>query len=116
MGRVVHIQNTVIAHHLVLGGYGHWLGNDPRGSGSTEVRAEKFEDLGPVHFGRKRDQPSRAEIRDFYREAEPRLEYSMLWFDERARESSSLARSSDFVRNAGIPLGHVRSCAITRTC
>ena len=84
MGKVIHV-NTVIALHLVIHGYGHWLANDPRGSGSTELREEKFADLGPVHAGRKRDQPSKKDLREFYRGAEPRLEYQTLWFDEPAR-------------------------------
>ncbi len=28
----------VIAHHLVLTGYGHWLPNDIRGGGSVEIK------------------------------------------------------------------------------
>ena len=66
-------------------GYGHWLANDPRGSGSTELRDDKFADLGPVHMGRKRVQPSKRELREFYRAAEGRLDYPTLWFDEPAR-------------------------------
>jgi hypothetical protein len=84
MGNVIHV-NTVIANHLVVNGYGHWLGNDPRGSGSAELRQEKFEPLGPIHFGRKKDQPSREELKAFYNEAEELLEHERLWFDERAR-------------------------------
>jgi hypothetical protein len=85
MGKVIHLSNTVIAAHLVLHGYGHWLSNDPRGSGSSEVRQEKFKDLGPVHFGRKREQPSKEELRAFYREAEQRLDHPVLWYKQRAR-------------------------------
>jgi hypothetical protein len=84
MGKVVHV-NTVIALHLVMHGYGHWLANDPRGSGSRELREDKFADLGPVHIGRKRVQPPKEDLRDFYREAETRLEYETLWFKEPAR-------------------------------
>jgi hypothetical protein len=84
VGRIVHV-NTVIANHLVLHGYGHWLANDPRGSGSTELRQEKFADLGSVHTGRKRVQPPKRDLRDFYEGAEMRLEYPTVWFNERAR-------------------------------
>jgi hypothetical protein len=84
MRRILRV-NTIIAHHLVMMGYGHWLGNDPRGSGSTELRAEKLEELGPIHFGRKKVQPSRKELCEFYREAEELLEHPMIWFDERMR-------------------------------
>lgn len=31
-------RRPIIAHHLILHGYGHWFPNDPRGSGSDEVR------------------------------------------------------------------------------
>jgi hypothetical protein len=70
MARIIRV-NTVIAHHHVFHGYGHWLSNDLRGSGSTELRQEKFADLGPVHTGRKaeHEQPAREELRAFYREA-----------------------------------------------
>jgi len=56
---------------------GHWLANDLRGSESEAVRDPKFSRLGPVHLGRKpaQDQPSREEIKAFYREAEPLLEF-----------------------------------------
>jgi REP element-mobilizing transposase RayT len=84
MGQVIHV-NTVIAVHLVIHGYGHWLANDLRGSGSTELRQEKFEDLGPVHTGRKRVQPSKKDLRAFYKEAEGLLKYPTIWFDEPAR-------------------------------
>jgi REP-associated tyrosine transposase len=65
-------------------GYGHWLGNDPRGSGSAEI-AEKFEELGPIHFGRKKQQPTRQELRDFYHKAEGLLDHPVIWFDDRMR-------------------------------
>jgi REP element-mobilizing transposase RayT len=79
-------RNTVIAHHLVISGYGHWFANDLRGSGSYEIHDKKFEDLGPIHFGRKARQPSRNELREFFREAEARLNHPVLWFDEADRK------------------------------
>jgi len=84
MGKVIHV-NTVIAHHLVFMGYGHWLANDPRGSGSSEVRAETLKDLGEIHHGRKRIQPSREALREFYRDAEQKLDHEIIWFDGRMR-------------------------------
>jgi hypothetical protein len=81
MGRVIHVTRTVIAHHLIFTGYGHWLGNDPRGSGSSALRVEKFEALGPIHFGRKIVQPSKEELRAFYRDAEQLLDHETIWFD-----------------------------------
>jgi REP element-mobilizing transposase RayT len=66
-------------------GYGHWLSNDPRGSGSTETRKEELKELGEIHPGRKRIQPSRAELRAFYQEAEPKLEHPVIWFNQEMR-------------------------------
>lgn len=76
-------RRSIIAHHLILTGYGHWLPNDPRGSGSIEVRQEKLADLGPIHFGRKTVQPSRNVLREFQQAAEPKLNPSIIWFDTR---------------------------------
>jgi len=77
----------VIGHHLILHGYGFWLPNDPRGSGSQELREEKFADLGPVHFGRKAVQPPREELKKFWSEARPRLEFPLVWFDDAKRQA-----------------------------
>ena len=41
----------VIAHHIILTGYGHWLPNDPRGSMSREVHSARIAELGPDHDG-----------------------------------------------------------------
>ena len=61
------IRPVTIAVHLIFSGYGTWLPNDPRGSGSDEVRKLELDDLGPIHFGRKAEQPSRDELRAFHR-------------------------------------------------
>ncbi len=79
-------SQSVIAHHLVLNGYGTWLANDPRGSGSTEVRKPDLRQLGPVHHGRKARQPSRGELKAFHREAEPLLDFPVAWFDAISRD------------------------------
>lgn len=80
---------AIIAHHLIWTLYGHWLSNDPRGSGSEAVRDPKFASLGEVHFGRKppREQPTRAELKAFYREAAPLLEFPRFWLDEAKRQA-----------------------------
>lgn len=78
-------RKVILASHLVFHGYGHWLSNDPRGSGSTETRKDELKDLGDVHFGRKRTQPPRDELKRFYREAEPLLDHEVIWFGERMR-------------------------------
>ena len=78
---------AVIAHHLVLTGYGHWLPNDPRGSMSEEVRRENIATLGERHFGRKLKQPSREALRAFHRRAKEELEHSMLWWGDAERQA-----------------------------
>ena len=79
------IAQTIKASHSILTGYGHWLPNDIRGSGSIEVRKDALKELGEIHHGRKRIQPSRQDLRAFHRAAEPRLDHSVLWFDADAR-------------------------------
>ncbi len=77
----------VIAHHLILTGYGQWLPNDPRGSTSKSVRAGKLDRLGPLHEGRKTVQPDRETLKNFYRDARTQLEYPTIWFDEQMRDA-----------------------------
>ena len=76
----------VIAHHLILTGYGHWLPNDPRGSTSREVVAGKLWGLGELHQGRKFPQPSRQVVKSFHRDAQHQLEHPVLWFDAAKRQ------------------------------
>jgi len=80
-------QTPIIASHLILTGYGHWLPNDPRGSGSSRVKKANLIDLGPLYVGRKAKQPSRPELREFHREAEACLSKPRLWFDENLRKA-----------------------------
>ena len=56
----------IIASHIILTGYGHWLPNDPRGSLSRELREVKFEAMGDVHTGRRKFQPTREQLRAFH--------------------------------------------------
>ena len=72
----------IIAHHIILTGYGHWLPNDPRGSISVELRNAALAPLGDIHYGRKAVQPSRGEIRSFYKDARGLLKYPVLWFNK----------------------------------
>jgi REP element-mobilizing transposase RayT len=39
---------AVLAYHAVFSAYGHWLPNDPRGSGSSYVGAEHLRRFGPA--------------------------------------------------------------------
>jgi REP element-mobilizing transposase RayT len=77
----------VIAFHLIFTGYGHWLPNDPRGSGSRDIRNELLELLGPVHHGRKTNQPPRHQLKSFYRDAVPPLRHVPLWFNTERRST-----------------------------
>jgi REP element-mobilizing transposase RayT len=81
----------LIASHIVISGYGTWLSNDPRGSGSTDTRKPELDELGPVHHGRKRIQPPMNDLRAFYREAEPLLDFPVLWFNEAQRNVIGVA-------------------------
>lgn len=76
----------VIAHHLILTGYGHWLPNDPRGSFSREFRSSKILDLGVMQPTECSDSRSRPELRGFYRSAQSRLEHATLVFDAAKRQ------------------------------
>src|SRR4051794_4445380 len=82
-------RHIIIAHHLVLTGYGFWLPNDVRGSGSAVIRKDALRDLGPIHPGRKKDQPSHEELKALYRAANPKLEFEPLWFDSAKRQAIS---------------------------
>jgi REP element-mobilizing transposase RayT len=84
-------QRVIIGHHLILHGYGHWLPNDPRGSGSEVVQKEALQGLGEIHFGRKAVQPPRAELRAFFKQAEPLLAHPRLWFDDAKRQAIARA-------------------------
>jgi REP element-mobilizing transposase RayT len=76
---------SAIAHHLIWTIYGTWLGNDPHGSGSTHVYTPALAELGASHLGRKRLQPARSKVRDFYSEATPLLKFDVIRFDEALR-------------------------------
>lgn len=103
-------SRIIIGNHLVLHGYGHWLPNDPRGSGSHEMRQQKLADLGPLHFGRKQVQPAREDLRKFSRAAAPKLDFAPVWFDDAKRQAvgESIAQA---VRDTGYT---VWACAVLR--
>ena len=101
-------RRIIIAHHLILSGYGHWLPNDPRGSGSEEIREEKLSDLGPIHHGRKQIQPPRQELKQFYRDANPLLDFEPIWFDDAKRQAIAEA----FARVVENPRYTVWACAV----
>jgi REP element-mobilizing transposase RayT len=78
-------QPLVIAYHLVWTAYGWWLPNDPRGSGSHEIRSDTLAELGEIHYGRKKVQPAGWVVRQFYQQAATLLKHPLLTFDEAAR-------------------------------
>jgi len=78
---------VIIAHHLILTGYGHWLPNDPRGSMSTRVHRPEVEELGEHHVGRRKEQPSREELRAFHRRATEALAHPVLWWNDAERQA-----------------------------
>ena len=81
----------VIAYHLVWTAYGWWLPNDPRGSMSRTIACDVLQQLGELHYGRKRIQlPSRL-IRQFYNDARDLLKFPLLTFDP--TETDAIARA-----------------------
>jgi hypothetical protein len=81
----------VIGYHLIWTAYGTWLPNDLRGSGSQVVISRKLATLGAGHYGRKRVQPRRGKVREFYARAEPLLVYPVIRFDEAQRAAIGAA-------------------------
>jgi REP element-mobilizing transposase RayT len=75
----------VIGHHLIWTAYGWWLPNDPRGSGSRTVACDLLAELGELHHGRKKVQPTGREVREFYDRAAGLLKHALLTFDETDR-------------------------------
>ena len=68
-----------------------WLPNDPRGSGSDQVKKENIAQLGPIHPGRKPLQPPRDQIKSFYRKAQPLLDFPVIWLDDVKRQATAEA-------------------------
>jgi len=40
-------MKDILAYHVIFGCYGFWLPNDPRGSGSSDVRSKPLQKFGP---------------------------------------------------------------------
>ena len=85
----------VIGYHLVWTGYGWWLPNDPRGSTSSCIMCDVLTDLGELHYGRKRVQPTSQVIRQFYDAAVPRLEFAQVSFTSEEVDQIALAFSRE---------------------
>jgi REP element-mobilizing transposase RayT len=86
-------NNMVAAYHLVWTAYGWWMPNDPRGSWSKAIRVERIAGLGDVHFGRKRQQPSRGDLLRFQMQARETLAHRVYQFhdDERNMIADAIA-------------------------
>jgi REP element-mobilizing transposase RayT len=81
----------VIAYHIMWTAYGTWLPNDPRGSTSQTLRSDSLAELGEIHFGRKRVQPPRSDLRRFYARAAELLKHPVLRFNDEERSLISEA-------------------------
>jgi len=55
-------------------------------------------DLGDVHHGRKKVQPSGRVVREFYEKAAPLLRHPLLTFDERARSEIAAAFEGELAK------------------
>src|SRR6266480_3291880 len=49
-----------------------------RGSGSNDIRSDVLAELGELHAGRKKIQPTRSQVRDFLVDSEPLLDHARL--------------------------------------
>jgi len=92
----------ILATHVILTGYGHWLPNDVRGSYSDAVFVPPIAELGPVHHGRKPVQPPRQELREFHGHARTALAHTVRWFSFQERHAirdafARLCREQQFV-------------------
>ncbi len=74
-------RRAILAAHLIFTGHAHWLPNDLRGSGSTSVRKEELESIGPVLPGRQSPQPARDHVKQFFQTAEEKLDHDRIWFN-----------------------------------
>ena len=81
----------VIAHHLIWTGYGWWLPNDPRGSTSRTIACDVIAELGELHHGRRKVQPSSHVIREFYARAQEVLQFPLLQFGPQERDAIGAA-------------------------
>jgi REP element-mobilizing transposase RayT len=70
----------VIAYHLVWTGYGWWFPNDPRGSMSRFIASDVLAQINDLHYGRKKLQPTRGQLLDFFRVAQPNLKFEPFLF------------------------------------
>jgi REP element-mobilizing transposase RayT len=73
---------SVAAYHLIWTVYGYWLPNDPRGSMSKTIRNDVIAELGEIHYGRKRHQPTGRVVGQFQHAASDLLKHELLTFTD----------------------------------
>ncbi len=79
----------ILAHHLIWTAYRYWLPNDPRGSMSKTITSDLLAELGELHHGRKRVQPSAGEVCEFRDRARGVLKPP--WLDFKVSDFSTIA-------------------------
>ena len=77
----------VIATHIILVGYGHWVPNDPRGSHSKDVYIPHIAELGPLRNGPVTASPSSLASHGFYKRAHAALHHAIHWFSPEERDA-----------------------------
>jgi REP element-mobilizing transposase RayT len=70
----------VIAYHLIWTGYGWWPPNDLRGSMSRTIASDVIAELGELHYGRRKVQPSGRAVEEFHRQSAEVLKHPLLEF------------------------------------
>jgi len=99
----------VIAYHLTLATYGFWLPNDPRGSGSTEVRAENLRPFGPATFtDSRRSVARRPHDRSLRKSAKQALKYPEVYFTGH----QALSVMKGFATQVGKSRYRIHACSI----
>src|SRR4030042_5165345 len=76
-------QPLVIAYHLIWTAYGCWLPNDPRGTTRRTVASDIIAELGELHYGRRRIQPTAKKLQAFRRQAKEVLKFPVTTFGRR---------------------------------
>jgi len=100
----------VAGYHLIWTVYGYWLPNDPRGSTSSEVRIASIKALGPLHYGRKKQQPVSATIREFHEKARAVLKHCVLPMDDDA-----IRQIGEIIGQEVVAKEYVTAASSTRT-
>lgn len=76
------MSRPIVAYHSIFGAYGFWLPNDPRGSWSTEVKADHLKPFGePIHPGTRKSVAGRPHDRTLRFEAKQHLLRKNVVFD-----------------------------------